>query len=112
MQFLEGQGILGKIQFIDGSMPEYDRTYLIVSVNTDSIEVLNVSSIRGKERKLLFPFNERLRLYNPPFWKPSFVKLDSLMQVSLSECSDFFLLSGGARLDMTELQRIKKLLKS
>ena len=67
MSFIEGQGILGKIRFVDGEFPAYDRTYLVVTVKEDYIEVLNVSSIRGKERKLAFPTNERLRTYNPPF---------------------------------------------
>ncbi len=32
-------------------MPEYSRTYLVVSVFSKEIEVLNVSSVKGKERK-------------------------------------------------------------
>ena len=30
--FVEGQGILGKIRFVDGELPEYNRTYLIINV--------------------------------------------------------------------------------
>lgn len=76
MDFAAGQGILGRIPFANGNMPEYDRP--VISVNADYIEVLIISSIKGKERKLLFPSNERLKIYDPPFDKPSFVKLDSL----------------------------------
>lgn len=83
MSFVVGQGILGKIRFKDGAFPAYDRTYLIVTAETNYIEVLNVSSIKGKERKLAFPTNERLRLYNPPFVMPSFVKLDSLTSIDV-----------------------------
>lgn len=110
MQFAEGQGILGRIRFRDGEMPEYDRTYLLISVGPDYIEVLNVSTIRGKERKLLFPSNERLRSYRPPFLHPSFVKLDSLTRVPLSECGDLQILHSGKTLDLMELSRIKSLL--
>ena len=78
MPFKEGQGVLGKIQFKDGSMPLYDRTYLIVTVAADYIEVLNVSSVRGKERKLAFPTNKKLDSYCPPFLKPSFLKQGGL----------------------------------
>ena len=61
MQFIAGQGgVLGRIQFKDGQMPEYDRTYLVISTGADYIELLNVSTIKGKERKLFFPFNERI----------------------------------------------------
>lgn len=49
MNFMEGQGVLGRIRFIDGMMPAYDRTYLVVTVEAEYIEILNVSSVKGKE---------------------------------------------------------------
>lgn len=110
MNFIEGQGILGKVRFVDGEMPQYDRTYLVVNVDTDYIEVVNVSSIRGKERKLAFSTNERLRVYNPPFVKPSFVKLDSLTKIDRTDWGNIHLLSNGRTLDAGELTRIKALL--
>ena len=110
MPFKEGQGILGRIVFKDGTTPPYDRTYLIVTVASNYIEVLNVSSIRGKERKLAFPTNERLNVYRPPFRKPSFVKLDSLTRVSSSDWGNLIILSNGNTLDSQELARIKALL--
>lgn len=110
MLFIEGQGVLGKIRFVDGKFPAYDRTYLVVTVEADYIEVLNVSSIKGKERKLAFPTNERLRSYNPPFVMPSFVKLDSLTRVESSDWGNLQLLNSGRSLDRAELERIKGLL--
>ena len=110
MSFIVGQGVLGKIRFVDGEFPTYDRTYLVVTAEADYIEVLNVSSIKGKERKLAFPMNERLRSYNPPFVMPSFVKLDSLTRVESSEWGNLQVLNSGRTLDRTELERIKGLL--
>lgn len=110
MNFIEGHGILGRIRFVDGTMPDYDRTYLVVTVANDYIEVLNVSSIRGKERKLAFPTNERLRSYNPPFVMPSFVKLDSLTKVFKSDWENLQILNNGRTLDSNELARIKNML--
>ncbi len=110
MAFIEGQGVLGKIAFKDGVSPQYDRTYLVVTVSTDYIEILNVSSIRGKERKLAFSTNERLRVYCPPFLKPSFVKLDSLTRVPSSQWGGLRILNGGNTLDLTELARIKAMI--
>lgn len=110
MKFVEGHGILGRIRFVDGTMPSYDRTYLVISVTNDYIEVLNVSSIRGKERKLAFPTNERLRNYNPPFVMPSFVKLDSLTRVPQSDWEHLQILNNGRVLDVNELKRIKSML--
>lgn len=107
MKFIEGQGILGKIRFVDGELPAYDRTYLVVTVEHDYIEVLNVSSIRGKERKLAFQTNERLRIYNPPFVMPSFVKLDSLTRVASDDWGNLRVLNSGRVLDAAELGRIK-----
>ncbi len=111
MSFIVGQGVLGKIRFVDGEFPAYDRTYLVVTVESDYIEVLNVSSIRGKERKLAFLTNERLRSYNPPFMMPSFVKLDSLTRVKSSDWGNLQVLNSGRTLDATELNRIKELLE-
>lgn len=111
MNYIEGQGVLGKVRFVDGEMPPYDRTYLVINVETDYIEVLNVSSIKGKERKLAFPTNERLRAYNPPFLKPSFVKLDSLTPVEKADWGRLHPLSNGRTLDAGELARIKALIK-
>jgi hypothetical protein len=107
MAFIEGQGIFGKVAFVDGTEPSYDRPYLIVGVYEEYIEVLNVSSIRGKEKKLAFPTNERLRVFRPPFIKPSFVKLDSLTKVPKSDWPKLTLLDNGNTLDATELNRIK-----
>lgn len=111
MNFMEGHGVHGKIRFIDGEAPVYDRTYLVVTVSVEYIEVLNVSSIKGKERKLAFPTNERLKNYNPPFIKPSFVKLDSLTRAPKTEWGNLVILNQGRTLDNRELDRIKKMIK-
>ena len=110
MPLMVGQGVLGRVRFKDGQMPQYDRTYLIVAIDADYIKVLNVSTIKGKERKLAFPYNERLRVYCPPFRYPSFVKLDSLTKVPLKECGGLKVLHGGEPLDATELNRILQFL--
>lgn len=110
MSFVAGQGVLGRIRFVDGEVPAYDRTYLVVTAEPDYIEVLNVSSIRGKERKLAFPTNERLRTYNPPFVMPSFVKLDSLTRVESADWGNLQVLNSGRTLDGNELARIKGML--
>ena len=108
MNFVEGNGVLGRIRFTDGAMPEYDRPYLVVSVFDDYIEVLNVSSIKGKEYKLAFKTSERLRSYNPPFLVPSFVKLDSLTKVMKKDWKNLKILNNGRILDENELNRIKE----
>lgn len=69
---------------------------------------MNVSSVAGKERKLLFPANRRIAKYDPPFLVDSFVKLDSLVTISLADCTTYQVhtLHGGACLDAAELASI------
>ncbi len=106
MNFVEGQGVLGKITFRDGKTPKYDRTYLVVSVLKDYIEVLNVSSLKGKERKLAYSTNKEIKNYNPPFLKPSFVKLDSLSKVEKNQWDNLQILHNGETLNINELNTI------
>lgn len=106
--FQTGQGILGVIPFKDGNTPSKPRTYLIVKVTSTHISVLNVSSVAGKEHKLLFSSNRQINNYNPPFLKESFVKLDSLVTISQSDCTTYQIriLHGGDCLDSKELSLI------
>ncbi len=67
MEYVEGQGLLGRVRFRDGATPRYDRPYLVVNVSDTHIEVLNISSTHGKEKKLLYPTNFELVHYNPLF---------------------------------------------
>lgn len=112
MEFEVGQGVFGKIPFKDGEIPAYKRVYLVVGVTDDYIEVLNISSTQGKERKLAYRTNKKLEKYCPPFDKPSFVKLDSLTRVDKQQCKSLKILFNGEKLDALELaQIIEKIIK-
>ena len=102
----KGQGVLGQIRFTDGTMPSYDRPYLVIDADASGVTLLNISSSAGKERKLLFPNNREIKNYNPPFLKPSFVKLDSLVHITYAEASNLRILGGGACLNTQELSEI------
>ena len=104
----EGQAISAKLPFRNGTIARYNRPYLITKVyNNNDVDLIDVSSIAGKEHKLLFPTNHELSIYNPPFLKPSFVKLDSLRKVDSGMIS-YALLHNGAFLDSNELNEIKR----
>lgn len=105
MRYQVGQGILAKIRFKDGIMPEYPRTYLVVEVGENYIKVLNVSSSEGKEQKLQKRSNEPLQCYEPPFKKPSFVKLDSLVRVD-NPPNNYIILHNGDKLNSQDLNNI------
>jgi hypothetical protein len=105
MKFEVGQGILAKIRFKDGVMPSYSRTYLVVEVGANYIKVLNVSSTKGKEEKAQRRSNEVIKEYEPPFKKPSFVKLDSLAKVD-NPPDTFIILHKGEKLNPQDLDNI------
>lgn len=106
--FCVGQAFWGRIRFVDGKFPAYDRLYLVVGVYDGYIEILNVSSVDGKEWKLVFPANMEIKNYDPPFPKRTFVKLDSLQKVAVDELGNVRLSRNGAILDEAELREIIK----
>ncbi len=110
--FIAGQAFWGKIRFPDGEFPAYDRPYLIVGVDGDYIEILTASSVAGKEWKLTLPFNREIVNYNPPFPRRTFVKLDSLQRVHITDLSNVNIAKNGRTLDAVELSEILKAIKS
>ncbi|MCD8377769.1 MAG: hypothetical protein LUB59_03160 [Candidatus Gastranaerophilales bacterium] len=109
--FVVGQAFWGKIRFPDGEFPDYERPYLVVAVNEEHIEILTVSSVAGKEWKLTIPTNMEIINYDPPFPKRTFVKLDSLQKVKISDLSNVRIGRGGRTLDSTELSKIINAIK-
>ncbi len=110
--FIVGQAFWGRVRFRDGEFPQYDRPYLIVGVDEDYLEILTVSSVAGKEWKLTLPTNKELINYDPPFPKRTFVKLDSLQRVHISDLSNVSIAKGGRTLDATELSDIINIIRS
>lgn len=72
--------------------------------------MLNISTVAGKESKLLLVENKLINKHRPPFLKRSFVKLDSLTHISIQEAQAMRLLDNGQTLDAGELYSIKKAL--
>ena len=109
MTFCAGQAILIKgLPFPDKSISEKFRPYLIVKVTDSDLYLLNVSSIGTKEKfmKSLRFENKAIRKFNPPFKLQSFVKMDSLVCVSVKYAKDWHPLDGGKTLDDGELADI------
>lgn len=106
--FVVGQAFWGKIRFPDGEFPAYERPYLIVGIDDEYIEILTVSSVAGKEWELTLPTNKEIFKYDPPFPRRTFVKLDSLQRVHISELATVRIAKSGRALDETELSEIIK----
>lgn len=108
MNIQAGNGIYLKLpHFADGG-EGYKRTLLVVNTEESAKRVLllNVSSTKDKEHKLIRNSNELLLKYNPPFRRPSFIKLDSLYIIDyFDELSQLLFRSG--LLDPNELSRIQ-----
>jgi hypothetical protein len=70
-----GNGLYLKLpHFADGG-GGYKRPFLVVNIEKSKrrIFLLNISSVNGKEHKLIRDSNELLLQYNPPFRVPSFI---------------------------------------
>lgn len=109
MNISNGNGILLKLPYADGGTANKERTFIVIDSNGDSIDMLNVSSAKGKEHKLAFPSNELLKLYKPPFCRPSFVKLDAIYRVEIFQDLKYCLLFNGKSLNTIEFNRIARL---
>lgn len=80
-----GQLLITKLPFKNGGITEKPRCYLIVKVNENYVGILNSSTIKGKEHKLLYDSTYKIVNYNPPYKQPSFIKLDSYLEFKISE---------------------------
>lgn len=101
-----GNGLLLKIDFADGGVCDADRTFLVINVEKENIHLLNISSLRGKERKLGFSSNKNIIRYKPPFMKPSFVKMDALYIIPNDEWIDSKILCDNRCMNPLEINNI------
>lgn len=106
MAIIAGQGLLLRLPFADGGEANYPRTFLVTQLEGNAVCLLNVSSVSGKERKLLFPSNKNINYYHPPFMRPSFVKLDALYILEYFQLLDTKVLANGETIDPIELTNL------
>ena len=112
MTYKEGQALWGQVSFSNGQAPAYNRPYLIVTVLTDKIGIVDISTVQGKEKKLLYKTNYHISQYNPPLFKDSFAKLDSYRLIPLYTANRLKVMDGGKTLNQSDLTAIKnKILK-
>ena len=84
------------------------RYLLILNVDddTNTVEMINVSSLKGKEHKLLY--NSNILINNHlPLPVPSFAKLDVLYTTNKFEGLSNYIAFNGNKLDKSELENIK-----
>lgn len=108
MDIQPGNGLMLQIPYADGAPGNYPRPFLVIGTSEENKEItlLNVSSVKGKETKLLMESNELLKKFNPPFMRPSFVKVDALYKVEYCAELENKKLMNGAFYDISELENV------
>jgi hypothetical protein len=108
MNIVPGNGIVLIVpRFINGNPNIYPRPFLVIDADSaqNTVSLLGVSSIKGKEHKLLYPSSIPLKAFNPPFDVPSYAKMHELYV-----CEYFkglgVMVSPSGTLNVTELQSI------
>ncbi|WP_197076606.1 hypothetical protein [Domibacillus indicus] len=109
MNIVQGQGLMMCLDFADGAECTYPRTFLVLDtdVQSNQISLLNISSVKKKEHKLLYSSNLNVVKFKPPFYLKSFVKLDSLYVIEYFPDLVNKVMDGGQTLDPLELTNIQ-----
>lgn len=103
-----GHGVWIKLDFADGGKCTYERPFLVVNKTGDKLHLINVSSLKNKERKLGMNSNKRIVRFRPPFITESFVKLDSVYIVPDNEFIDSKILCNKRKIHPAELKGIRE----
>ena len=73
---------------------------------TNTIKMINVSSIKGKEHKLLYDSNIEIKNYKP-LPVPTFAKLDTIYTIDNFSDLENFMSFNGAKISDSEMSNIK-----
>lgn len=84
------------------------RYMLVINYDneTNTLKMINVSSLKGKEHKLLYDSNIEIKQYFP-LKVPTFAKLDTLYTIDNFDDLQNFVSFNGIKLNSTELSNIK-----
>lgn len=94
---------------LDGNVFDNKKRYMLV-INYDNqnniIKMINISSIKGKEHKLLYDSNIEIKEYMP-LPVPTFAKLDTLYTIDNFEGLQNFISFDGEKMSESEMSNIK-----
>lgn len=109
MNILLRQGLMLYINFADSGMKSDKKRPLII-IETDErmqeLTALSLSSISGKEAESQRDCNYILTAHNPPFFMPSFVKLDSVYRLKYFHELCQFKIDKGQQLERHQFERL------
>lgn len=90
---------------LDGNFVSDKRRYMVITNDNERLEMINISSLKGKERKLMFLGN--IKLYNrEPFLAPSFAKVDTTYKIEYFPELEEFISFGGKKLNKEDFNNI------
>lgn len=109
MKIEEGQLLKFIPPILDGNSYSNKKRYMLVLNCEDEnnmIEMINVSSIKGKEHKLLYDSNIEIKNYKP-LPVPTFAKLDTLYTIDNFIDLQKFISFNGIKINNLEISNIK-----
>lgn len=90
---------------LDGIDKNTDRRYMVIMRKSNIIEMINISKVQGKERKMFITGNKRLKDFTP-FKVPSFAKADTLYKLEYFPEIEKFISFGGMKIRKEEFYNI------
>lgn len=92
---------------LDGIEKNIDRRYMVITNDSNILEMINISKVQGKERKMFITGNKRLKNFTP-FRIPSFAKADTVYQIEYFPELEQFISFGGKKITEEEFDNIIK----
>lgn len=90
---------------LDGIADNNDRRYMVITNNSNIIQMINISKVQGKEHKMFVIGNKRLKDFKP-FRIPSFAKADTLYTIEYFPELENFVSFGGQKINEEEFKNI------
>ncbi len=90
---------------LDGIKSNDSRRYMVITNNSNFIQMINISKVQGKEHKMLVTGNKRLKDFKP-FRIPSFAKADTLYTIEYFPELEEFISFGGQKLNEEDFNNI------
>ena len=78
---------------------------MVITNNSNFIQMINISKVQGKEHKMLVTGNKRLKDFKP-FRIPSFAKADTLYTIEYFPELEEFISFGGQKLNEEDFNNI------
>lgn len=90
---------------LDGIEENDNRRYMVITNNSNIVEMINISKVQGKEKKMFIIGNKRLKDFKP-FKVPSFAKANTIYTMEYFPEIEQFISFGGRKIKEEEFTNI------